>query len=81
MLRTLAPHFQRFLLTRYTLNQRAVPPEELAEQLTKFTAASIEIHPQPADAWQSARANAGPNDLIVVTGSVFLAGELRPLLV
>jgi len=30
-----------------------------------------------AEAWQAARAAAGPDDLVAVSGSVFLAGELR----
>jgi dihydrofolate synthase/folylpolyglutamate synthase len=81
ILRTVAPHFQRFLLTRYTLNQRAAPPQEMAEELKKYTEAPIEIQADPVDAWKSAKREAGPNDLIVVTGSVFLAGELRPHLV
>ena len=81
ILRTVAPHFQRFLLTRYTLNQRAAPPQEMAEELKKYTEAPIEIQADPVDAWKSAKREAGPNDLLVVTGSVFLAGELRPHLV
>ncbi len=78
MLRMIAPHFQKFLLTRYTLNQRAVPPEELAAQLKKQTDSPVEIHVQPGDAWRSAMDQANPDDLIVISGSVFLAGELRP---
>lgn len=80
MLRTLAPHFEQFLFTRYTLNQRAVPPEELAREMEKYTGAPIEVYSTPLDAWASAKNHAGPNDLIVITGSVFLAGELRPFL-
>jgi hypothetical protein len=35
----------------------------------------------PAAAVQAARAAAGPDDLVCVAGSVFLAGEVRPRLV
>jgi dihydrofolate synthase/folylpolyglutamate synthase len=38
------------------------------------------VCPSPAAAWEEARRMAGPDDLICVTGSVFLAGEMRPLL-
>lgn len=80
MLRQLAPHFQRFLLTRYAQSQRAVPPEQLASWLKDIADVPMETFSNAADAWRSARIQAGPNDLIVVTGSVFLAGELRPLM-
>jgi len=33
----------------------------------------------PADAWASALSISRADDLICITGSVFLAGELRPL--
>jgi dihydrofolate synthase/folylpolyglutamate synthase len=76
----LAPHFAGAWLTRYTLNPRAVPPERLAELWYAAGGASAVVAAGPADAWQAARAEARPEDLICVTGSVFLAGELRPLL-
>ena len=37
-------------------------------------------HPVATQAWNMARAAARSEDLICVTGSVFLAGELRPVL-
>jgi dihydrofolate synthase/folylpolyglutamate synthase len=39
------------------------------------------LSPNAAAAWQAAQAMAGPEDVLCITGSVFLAGELRPLLV
>jgi dihydrofolate synthase/folylpolyglutamate synthase len=80
MLKLLAPHFDRFLLTRYGQNQRAVAPEQLAEWLKQARDVPTEIHATASAAWQSAKAQARQEDLIVVTGSVFLAGELRPLM-
>ncbi|HEY1380528.1 MAG TPA: folylpolyglutamate synthase/dihydrofolate synthase family protein [Gemmataceae bacterium] len=79
MFRVLAPHFRRFYLTRYQQSTRAVPPDELAAMLPP----DVErvICPTPADAWHAAVADATPETLVVVAGSVFLAGELRPLLV
>ena len=35
---------------------------------------------RPADAWRLARSIAQPDDRICITGSFFLAAELRPLL-
>src|SRR5262249_50602957 len=79
MFQTLAPHFVHVFLTRYGNSPRSVPPEQLADMLRQAGAVPYTICPTPADAWQEARAAAGPQDLICVTGSVFLAGELRPL--
>ena len=79
MFRVLAPHFRRFYLTRYQQSTRAVPPEELAAMLPPET--ERVICPTPADAWKAAVADATPETLVVIAGSVFLAGELRPLLV
>jgi dihydrofolate synthase/folylpolyglutamate synthase len=78
MFRVLAPHFRRFYLTRYQQSTRAVPPEQLAAMLPS----EVErvLCPTPAAAWNAAVADATPETLVVIAGSVFLAGELRPLL-
>jgi dihydrofolate synthase/folylpolyglutamate synthase len=81
MLRLLAPHFDHVYLTRFVTNPRAVPPERLAELLQANSAAPFTLCASPAEAWERARADAASDDLICATGSVFLAGELRPLLV
>jgi dihydrofolate synthase/folylpolyglutamate synthase len=75
VLRVLAGYFDRFHLTRYGNNPRCVPPEKLAEALGGTATATV--HRTAASAWDAARAAAGPDDLVCVTGSVFLAGELQ----
>ncbi len=80
MLRVLAPHFAHAFLTRYASNPRGLPAEELAEVLRLGADLSHTVHATPAEALRAALARAGPDDLVCVTGSVFLAGELRPLL-
>jgi dihydrofolate synthase/folylpolyglutamate synthase len=80
MLEVLAPPFNHVFLTRYSHSPRAVPAEKLAGMLRELSAVTHTICPTPADAWKSAREMAGPDDLICITGSVFLAGELRPTL-
>jgi dihydrofolate synthase/folylpolyglutamate synthase len=81
MLRALAPQFDRFFLTRYAGNVRSVPPEQLAELLHRFAPqASLSMHASAAEAWRKARDQARADDLIAITGSVFLAGELRALI-
>ena len=78
MLTILAPHFASFFLTRFGANPRTVLPEALAEFLPPRSAWST--HATAEQAWRHARAKAAPRDLICITGSVFLAGELRPIL-
>jgi dihydrofolate synthase/folylpolyglutamate synthase len=78
MLRVLAPHFAHFYLTQFGNNPRAVPPAQLAAWLGEIADVPRDAVPSADAAWRMARAAAGPADMVVVTGSVFLAGELRP---
>jgi len=80
MFRELAPHFAHFILTRYSSGSRSMPPGELAELFRRGSDRPFTISQTAAEAWQAARSLAGPDDIVCVTGSVFLAGELRPLL-
>src|SRR5262249_39099453 len=79
MLHLLAGHFHHVFLTRFNNNPRCVPPERLAELALQLLPCNL--RPSSEAAWLEAQAAAGPGDLICVTGSVFLAGELRPILV
>jgi dihydrofolate synthase/folylpolyglutamate synthase len=79
MLRVLAGYFDHFHLTTYG-NPRCVPPEKLATALAEVAPGkTFTTHATALEAWTAARA-AGKDDLICVTGSVFLAGELRPVM-
>jgi dihydrofolate synthase/folylpolyglutamate synthase len=78
--RVLGLHFQHAFLTPYGNNPRSVPPAQLAGFLQRSADIPFTLCPTAADAWQEARILAGPSDLVCITGSVFLAGELRPLL-
>ncbi len=79
ILRVLAGYFDHFHLTRYGINPRCVPPAEVAMLLAAVApAAHCTVHPTATAAWAATRAAAGPDDLVCVTGSVFLAGELLP---
>ena len=80
MFRVLAPHFAHAYLTRYTDNPRAVSAEDLAQRWEANGGGAKTLANSPAEAWRLARQEAGAGDLICITGSVFLAGELRPLL-
>jgi len=78
MLRVLAPFFARIALTRFAHSPRAVPPEQLATMLPLGTQA--EVFASAREAWEATRRAATADDLICVTGSVFLAGELREII-
>ena len=80
MFRILAPHFAHVFLTPYLGSTRSTPPEQMAELLRAVDGPPSTRCTAPAAAWEAARAVAGPDDLICVTGSVFLAGEMRSLL-
>jgi dihydrofolate synthase/folylpolyglutamate synthase len=81
MFGVLAPHFAHAYLTRFTTNPRAVPPERLAELWRAAGGSPATACDTPDAAWEAARSAAEPDGLVCITGSVFLAGELRPVLV
>lgn len=80
ILAELVPEFDHFHLTKYQSNPRSADPATVADMLRGLGKKDVRIHPTPGEAWGAARAGAGPEDGIVVAGSVFLAGELRPLI-
>jgi dihydrofolate synthase/folylpolyglutamate synthase len=58
-----------------------VPPEKLGGVLKDVSPNTpFSTHPTSLEAWDAARLAASGSDLICITGSVFLAGELRPIL-
>jgi dihydrofolate synthase/folylpolyglutamate synthase len=77
MLGQLLARFDRIVFTRYLDNPRAVPPEELAAAAAELTGRRYEVSATPADVWEKVRAMAAPDDLICITGSLFLASEMR----
>ena len=81
ILRVLADYFDHFHLTKYGNNPRGVSPEKLAATLAAVAPGKpFSAHATASDAWNAARSATTESDLVCVTGSVFLAGELRPAL-
>lgn len=78
ILTILAPAFDRFHLTRFQSNPRSADPAVVAKLLAGLGRTDVAEYPAPADAWQAAWSEVGPDDAVVIAGSVFLAGELRP---
>jgi dihydrofolate synthase / folylpolyglutamate synthase len=80
MLSVLAPRFERIVLTSFRNSQRCAAPEQLAAWVPAEQRGVSVTCANSAEAWRLAHADAKPGDLICVTGSVFLAGELRPVI-
>ncbi len=80
MLAVLSRYFDHFHLTRYGNNPRSVAPEDAARSLAAVApGVAFSTYPSAAAAWEGAKRTTGAGDLVCVTGSVFLAGELLPL--
>jgi len=71
--------FDEVILTQYTNNPRAVPVEELAAAAAELGGRNYLICPTPQAAWDEATRLATPGDLVCITGSLFLAAQMRPL--
>ncbi len=80
MLAVLAPTFERIYLTGFRNSLRCETPEQLAKMLPADRRSAAVQCSTSAEAWRQARAEARPGDLVCITGSVFLAGELRPVI-
>ena len=86
MLQIILPHFDDVIFTRFLDNPRSVPPEQLqsiAETLPSSATEFIRIHmaADPGNGLKAARKLADVNGVICVTGSLFLAAEVRRLLI
>ena len=84
MIEIICPHFDVVVFTRFLGNPRSLQPEDLLaiSESLEFdgTATRFETAPNPTDALTEARTIAGPLGVVVVTGSIFLASEVRSLL-
>jgi dihydrofolate synthase / folylpolyglutamate synthase len=81
MLRVLGAKFDEILLTRYEINPRGVPVEELAAAAARVAPPGIcRTCPTPAEAWEALDRVTSPRDLVCISGSFFIAAEVRALL-
>lgn len=79
MLARLLPAFDEVVFTQYSSNPRAVPAEEAAAVATTINGRTYAARPEPLAAWRELRSRSGPDDLLCVTGSFFIAAEIRRL--
>ena len=71
------PFFSEVFFTRYRGSSRAVPPEELQRLAEELTGRRWPVFDDSAAAWEAARRVPVEDDLICITGSFFLAAEMR----
>jgi len=89
MLRLLLPQFDSVIFTRYHNNPRSVSPRDLLRLVERLnleahsdrpSAPHVSLTNDPADAWELCRAEIDPDSLVCITGSFFLAAEIRDAL-
>ncbi len=80
MLRRVAMGADKVIFTRSKGNPRASDPAELAKRFAEVTAKMCQVEATLEDAISTAVRASGREDLILVTGSFYLAGEAKKLL-
>jgi dihydrofolate synthase/folylpolyglutamate synthase len=77
MLSALLPAFDEIILTRYWQNPRGMPAESLAAMAAELSTKPVRVCADAATAWSLARELAGRDHLVCITGSFFIAAEIR----
>ena len=78
MLDILAGVVDEIVFTRVSQLERSADPVRLQQELAGRL--QSQVIPDPRSAVETLIQSAGPNELIVITGSLYLLGEVRPLL-
>jgi dihydrofolate synthase/folylpolyglutamate synthase len=78
MLDTLAGVVDEIVFTRVSQLERSADPGQLQQQVAGKL--QSQVIPDPRLAVESLVHSAAPNDVIVITGSLYLLGEVRPML-
>lgn len=89
IVRQLVPHFDHIVVSEYRENPRAVPTAKLAsivhDELKGLGRTTdhcvVEQEPEPLAAWEKLYQSLRPQELACVTGSFFIAAELRRALI
>lgn len=77
MLEVLLPRFDTVMLTRYTSSPRAIPPEHLQDLAQRILGRPVPVDSDPLHAWSELTQQSAADDLLCVTGSFFIASEIR----
>jgi dihydrofolate synthase/folylpolyglutamate synthase len=81
--REMIGHFDRIIVTQYQENPRAVPADALLEIVRNESCDSegeLIVCKTPREAWLEATKTTRPREQICITGSFYLAAEMRPLI-
>ncbi len=78
MFSEILPNVESLILTR-SHNPRAADPSHLADLATRH-GVQVSVFPDLATALEEAKQRAGKNDVVCVTGSLFVAAEAREIL-
>jgi dihydrofolate synthase/folylpolyglutamate synthase len=76
MIKNIAAVAGEFILTKHSVSYRAAEPETLIAELTKY-GNPYEVHLDHDEAFRQAYEKAKPEDMVLVIGSVYLAGDAR----
>jgi dihydrofolate synthase/folylpolyglutamate synthase len=78
----LLPLVDGVVCTRGTTSDKFVPPEEIAERVQSHDHGrlTVLVAADPAVAVETAHSHLGPDDEVLVAGSLYLVGDVRPLL-
>jgi len=79
ILKTIVPHAKKIVLTRYVASRRStVSPIKMKKYIKKhFPSRNPVIYWDPKDALETTIAKSKKKDFILITGSMYLTGELR----
>ncbi len=82
LLDVLLPHVDGVIATRGLTSDKFVPPLEVADRVASHAHAPLTVlaAADAAAALRLAREHLGPDDEVLVAGSLYLVGDLRPLL-
>ncbi len=76
----LTKNFDQAMMTRYSSSLRGADPKDLVTLWHRHGGQHGVWADSPQCAWEKLITTLHPNDLLVITGSVFLAGEMRSLI-
>jgi len=80
MLRQFRAEFDVVITTAYVTNPRALPADQLRQMAQEILGVPIRPAASPHVAWKLAQELASQDDLVCVTGSFFLAAEMRDII-
>jgi dihydrofolate synthase/folylpolyglutamate synthase len=76
MIEHISDFADHFILTKHSVTYRATEPERLIQEIEKYHK-PYEVYLEREEAFRHAVEIAGPDDMILVIGSVYLAGDAR----